>query len=156
MAYLFLQWANPVNRKCKYGFFQITSRRRFVLSLNDGTSLIINQFWNSRTFFLIACRQKQREFLIWLMMKPFPSFRLKTNYLYNLRNSIRLKKSKFQILHRNLHKYQQLENQILHLQLKNRLTLKDCLAKGQKLIPELKNQDEIWLPHPQTDLAIPH
>ena len=90
------------------------------------------------------------------MMKLFPSFKLKTNYLYKLRNSTRLKKSKFQILHPNLHKYQQLENQILQLQLKNRLTLKDCLAKGQKLIPKLKNQDGIWLPHPQTDLAIQH
>ena len=33
-------------------------------------------------FFLLACRQKQREFQNWLMMKLVPSFRLKTSYLY--------------------------------------------------------------------------
>ena len=35
-------------------------------------------------FFLPACWQKQREFQNWLMMKLVPSFKLKTNYLYNI------------------------------------------------------------------------
>ena len=47
-------------------------------------SFIINQFWNSRTFFLLTCRQKQQEFQNWLMIKLVPSFKLKTNYLYHL------------------------------------------------------------------------
>ena len=45
-------------------------------------SFIINQFWNSRTFFLLGCRQKQREFQNRLMIRLVPSFKLKTKYLY--------------------------------------------------------------------------
>ena len=54
----------------------------FVLSLKDETSIIINQFWNSRTFFLLACGQKQRKFQNWLMIRLVLSFKLKTKYLY--------------------------------------------------------------------------
>ena len=34
----------------------------FFLSLKHGTSSIIKQFGNSRTFLLLPCRQKQQEF----------------------------------------------------------------------------------------------
>ena len=51
----------------------------FVFSLKDGTSIIINQFWNYHTFFLIACRQKHREFHNWSMIRMFPSFKLQKN-----------------------------------------------------------------------------
>ena len=33
-------------------------------------------------FFLLACRQKQQEFLNWLLIGLFSSFQLKTKYLY--------------------------------------------------------------------------
>ena len=58
-----------------------TPWRWLVLSSKDRTSFIINQFWNFRTFFLLACRKKQWEFQNWLMMKLIPSFKLKTNHL---------------------------------------------------------------------------
>ena len=53
-----------------------------IICLKDETSFIINQFWNSRTFFLLACGQKKQKFQNWVMMKIVPSFQLQTNYLF--------------------------------------------------------------------------
>merc|ERR1739838_879675 len=59
---------------------------------------------------------------------------------------LRPKKSKFQILHQNLHQSWQLENRMLHLQFKNRWSIpKSYPAKGQKPIQDLKNQGDNWL-----------
>ena len=52
-------------------------------SLNDGTSFIIDQFWNFCCFCLQASSKKVQDFQKWLMIKLVPSFKLRTRHLWH-------------------------------------------------------------------------